>query len=321
VHKDTGVISPLKSLQAEDRASEIIWFVNYTPRSDYYGLPDIIPALGAIWGDIARRDYNIAFFDNYGVPAYAIFVSGNFDPGEIDEEGRTEMEKMIEEHFAELAKNPHSTLILSIPTEGREEEVKIEFKALSTEVKEASFRLYRNDNRDEILSAHGMPPYRIGVNETGSLGGSTAVESTEIYKMSVIEPRQEMLEAAINRYIVWGAFKADDWEFKLAEIDTTDEKADLEIIASLFEKGAITPNQIIRHFKDRFGLEEVDHPAMNAHYVGGRAIDIEEEPILSGEEGLLDEAEEVFQKYQSETERALLSLNQRLIEIAEKNLK
>jgi len=167
VHKDTGVISPLKSLQAEDRASEIIWFVNYTPRSDYYGLPDIIPALGAIWGDIARRDYNIAFFDNYGVPAYAIFVSGNFDPGEVDEEGRTEMEKMIEEHFAELAKNPHSTLILSVPTEGRDEEVKIEFKSLSAEIKEASFRLYRNDNRDEILSAHGMPPYRIGVNETG----------------------------------------------------------------------------------------------------------------------------------------------------------
>ena len=166
-----------------------------------------------------------------------------------------------------------------------------------------------------------MPPYRIGVNETGSLGGSTAVESTEIYKMSVIEPRQEMLEAAINRYIVWGAFKADDWEFKLAEIDTTDEKIDLEIIARLFGKGAITPNQIIRHFKDRFGLEEVDHPAMNAHYVGGRAIDIEEELIPSGEEGLLDEAEEVFQKYQSETEQALLSLNQRLIEIAEKSLK
>ena len=86
----------------------------------------------------------------------------------------------------------------------------------------------------------------------------------------------------------------------------------------MFEKGAITPNQIIRHFKDRFGLEEVDHPAMNAHYVNGRAIDIE---ILSGEEGLLDEAEEVFQKYQSETEQALLSLNQRLIEIAEKSLK
>ncbi len=63
---------------------------------------------------------------------------------------------------------------------------------------------------------------------------------------------------------------------------------------------------------------------MNAHYVGGRAIDIEEEeeePIPSGEEGLLDEAEEVFQKYQSETEQALLSLNQRLIEIAEKSLK
>ena len=74
-----------------------------------------------------------------------------------------------------------------------------------------------------------------------------------------------MLEAAINRYIVWGAFQASDWEFKLANIDTSDEKADLEVLSGLFEKGAVTPNQIIRYFKDRFGLEELDHPWMNAH--------------------------------------------------------
>ena len=123
-------MADLKSLPPEDRASEVIWFVNYTPRSDYYGLPDVVPALGAVWGDIARRDYNIAFFDNYGVPAYAVFVTGNFDPGDIDEDGRTDMEKAIEEHFSELAKNPHSILILSIPTEGRDEEVKVEFQPL-----------------------------------------------------------------------------------------------------------------------------------------------------------------------------------------------
>lgn len=326
VHKDTGQVADLKSLPPEDRASEVIWFVNYTPRSDYYGLPDVVPALGAVWGDIARRDYNIAFFDNYGVPAYAVFVTGNFDPGDIDEDGRTDMEKAIEEHFSELAKNPHSILILSIPTEGRDEEVKVEFQPLSLETKEASFRLYRIDNRDEILSAHGVPPYRVGVNETGSLGGSTAVESTEIYKTSVIEPRQEMLEAAINRYIVWGAFQAPDWEFKLANIDTSDEKADLEVLSGLFEKGAVTPNQIIRYFKDRFGLEELDHPWMNAHYVAGKPIDLPDEelqklPLIhGGRGGQRPGGDPDAAAFQTEAERVMLSLHKRLVDIAEKSV-
>ncbi|MFA5542860.1 MAG: phage portal protein [Bacilli bacterium] len=273
---NTGIEYEMNSLTGERRATEIIWIINYTPRSDYYGLPDIIPAMGAIYGDISRRDYNIAFFDNFGVPAYAVFVSGNFDPGEEDPEtGKTPMEESIEEHFKELAKNPHSVMVLSVPSSGGEGEVKIEFKPLSVEIKEASFRLYRQDNRDEILAAHGVPPYRCGIAETGSLGGSTAQESTEIYKMSVIQPRQEVLENLINLYIVWNSFEADGWMFKLAEIDTSDEKHDVDMMSKIFEKGAITPNQIIRHFKDRFGLEESNHPAMNAHYVSGNPIDLD----------------------------------------------
>lgn len=289
------------------QASEIIWFTNYTPRSDYYGLPDIIPALGAVWGDIARRNYNIAFFDNYGVPAYAVFVSGNFDPGDVDENGHSELENVIEQHFADLSNNPHSTLILTIPTKGRDEEVKVEFQQLSVETKEASFRLYRTDNRDEVLSAHGVPPYRVGVNETGSLGGSTAVESTEIYKSSVLEPRQEMIEATFNRIIIWNGFDTEDFEFKLAEIDTTDQERDVKIIGELFMQGAVTPNQIIRLFRDQFGLEESDHPAMDAHYINGQPIDYEK-PYEAPEMGFM-----------SPEERVILSLNERLLEVATKH--
>lgn len=300
VHIESGVEHELGTLEPEKRASEVMWFVNYTPRSDYYGLPDIMPAMGAIHGDISRRDYNIAFFENYGVPAYAVFVTGNFDPGEIDEHGRTEMEKAIEGHFNEMAKNPHSTLILSVPTRDREGEVKIEFKPLATEVKEASFRLYRKDNRDEVLSAHGVPPYRAGIAEEGSLGGNTAAESTEIYKQSIINPRQEMIETAINRFVVWGAFEANEWAFKFDEIDTSDEKHDLDMAKGLFEVGGITPNQIIRHFGERFGLEEVDHPMMNAHYVAGQPIDVEPPEV-------------------DEVEAVMLGLRDRLLEVAAKH--
>jgi len=275
VHSETGKIMELGTAPENMRATEVISFVNYTPRSDYYGLPDIVPAIGAIHGDISRRDYNIAFFENYGVPAYAVFVTGNFDPGELDEKGKSEFEKNIESHFEEIVNNPHSTLVLTIPSQGRENEVKVEIKPLSVDVKEASFRLYRQDNRDEVLAAHGVPPYRLGIAETGSLGGSTAEESTEIYKRSVVEPRQETIEGVINKLILVDGLGVNDWEFELNEIDNRDEKHDMDIAGQLFDRAAITPNQLITHFGERFGLEQSEHPAMDAHYLNGVPVDLD----------------------------------------------
>lgn len=273
----TGEEHEVGTLPVEKRASEIFWLVNYTPRSDFYGLPDIIPALGALHGDIARRDYNIAFFTNHGVPAWAVFISGDFDEGTPDPEtGLTEIEQAIEEHVKELAKNPHSVLVISVPSTGAAGEVKIEFQRLAAEMREVSFRLYRTDNRDEILAAHGVPPYRAGIAETGSLGGSTAVESSKIYKDSVIEPRQARLEDMINRHILWAPpWEAQDWEFQLAAIDTSDEAHDLLVMSGLFDKGACTPNQLIRFFGERFGLEPFDHPALDAYYLAGQPITLE----------------------------------------------
>ena len=279
IHMDTGNEAALGALGA-NAASEIMWFVNYTPRSDYYGIPDIIPAIGAIHGDMSRRDYNIAFFRNFGVPAYAVYISGNFDPGECDEHGKSDLQTAIENHFIELQRNPHSVMVLAVPTGGRAGDVSIEFKPLAVETKEASFRLYRADNRDEVIAAHRVPPYRLGISETGSLGGGTAAESTEIYKTSVIEPRQQVLEAAINKYILWpspeeGGFGATGWKFEFADIDNADETHDADLLCKLFDKGAVSPNDIIRSFSKRFSLQPIDHPAMDAHYVGGQPIDLD----------------------------------------------
>ena len=278
---ETGEEREPGEMEVSRRASEVIWMVNYTPRSDYYGLPDHIPSLGAIHGDLARRDYNISFFDNFGVPSYAVFVTGNFDPGAIDDQGRSELENAIEEHFQELSKNPHSTLILTIPTRHGDStnEIKVSFQPLAVETKEASFRLYRKDNRDEVLASHGVPPYRLGIAETGSLGGDTADESTEIYKRSIIEPRQEVIESIFNMHIMGTdedvGLGAIDYWWELAEIDTTDEKHDMEMIESLFRMGAISPNQIAAHFSERFGLTEDDHPALDARYVDGKGVTME----------------------------------------------
>ena len=78
VHRLNG--KTLLTPDAGDAASAIMTWHNTHPKSSYYGVPDIIPALGAILGDVSRRDYNISFFENHGVPAYAVFITGDFDP-------------------------------------------------------------------------------------------------------------------------------------------------------------------------------------------------------------------------------------------------
>jgi len=286
-----------------ERATELFWNVNYTPRSCFYGVPDITPAIGAITGDISRRDYNIAFFSNFGVPAYMVYIAGDFDPGEENPETKkTPLEEAIAEKFQEIAKNPHSVLILSVPTKtGGVGEVKIEVKPLSVEVKEASFRMYRIDNRNEIISAHGIPPYRIGVYETGELAGNLGQESTIIYNESIIKPRQRVYKNLINFYVL-PSLEITDWEWELNSIDVTDIDKELERICKLVDKGMATPNEGITFIGEYFGIEvKSDNPAMDLHYYNGQPIDlggfIPETEITSILQGMKDRLIEVFLDY------------------------
>lgn len=281
VHYENGTIYPQGTLAPEDRATEVIWGVNYTPESDYYGLPDITPAIGTVAADFNRREYNRKFFENHGIPTYAITISGNFDPGEIDEYGRDEVQKMIEEKLRKMPDNPHSSLILSLPSvEGEESDIEVNFEPLATDIRDASFRLFRQDNRDETIVAHGVPPYRIGVMVSGQLAGNMAEEATEIYKRSVIEPRQTAIEDVVNRRIVREGFGVEDWRWEFTDIDTRDEDHELDILERIFAVGGVTPAEIRDQFADRFGLDPAEHPAMQMHYVDGKPIDAESADAL-----------------------------------------
>lgn len=262
VNKETGEIVGLGELDPDVRATEVMVIRNYSARSDYYGTPDILPALGALLGDKQREEYNIDFFENHAIPAYAVTVTG----ADLDEE----TEKKIKQYFQkDLKENRHTTLVLTAAGEPDGQPVEFKFQALSVDMKEASFRLYRKDNRDEILSAHGVPPYRAGIAETGSLGGSTAEESTEIYKQSIINPRQEMVETRINRHILRDAFGVFDYVIKFNDIDTRDENRDVEKYEKLFQMGALTPNKI----RELIGEERIEHPLMDMPFVNGLPIE------------------------------------------------
>ncbi|AIF45651.1 phage portal protein [Virgibacillus sp. SK37] len=299
VHKETGEIKKLGSLPPELRAREFYSDVDYAPGHSYYGQPSIIPALGAVKGDISRREYNIDWFGNFGVPACLVTVSGGFDQGPVGEDGYTDLERAIEDRFDELTENPHSTMVLSIPSvKGSPNPVEVKIEKLSTEVKEASFRLYREDNMKEVLSSHGVPASRLAITESGALGGNVSEQETEIYKRSVIEPMQNKLERFMNSIIEHNTGSLA-FEFKFNDMDLEDEQKDLDMAIKLFDKAAITPNQLIQYFGWKYNLLESSHPAMDYHYLNGQAID-----------GDLPEAEEtaINEQINEEVENALKSL-------------
>lgn len=284
VHYKTGEMSKGNSLKFEDRATEVMQLKNYTSRSDYYGIPDVVPALSAILGDKERQEYNTSFFDNHAIPAYAVTVTG----ANLDEKTENQIRKFFQQ---DVKKSNHSTLVLTAKKDEDDmtgDPIKFEFQALSTDVKEASFRMFRQDNRDEILSAHGVPPYRAGITVEGQLGGSSAKESTEIYKQSIIKPKQEMLESRITRFLLYEGLGITDWVFEFEEIDTRDEDREIERLKQLFDMAYYSPNML----REERGDERVENEHMDMHFINGQPIDMsnpEARQVIQSMKGLQKE--------------------------------
>ncbi|KKN28929.1 hypothetical protein LCGC14_0849270 [marine sediment metagenome] len=210
------------------RANELIFYKNFYPKSDYYGVPNGISAVGDILGLIGLRDYNLAFFENYGVPAAIIVLEGEWDTGsdkKVSEFLNTELKGVD---------NAHRTLVVSQP-----EHCTFKYTPLGKDVKEGSFRLYEQTRRDDILIAYSMPPERVGVRVTGSLGGNVAVEATRIYVQGVVEPLQADLEDIINNKLL----QSENYEFKFENIDLRDYDALVKQYGYQIERAMLTPNE------------------------------------------------------------------------------
>lgn len=239
-------------------ANEILHYAEYTARSDYYGLPDVLPAIGSILLDRKRQEYILDYFDNFAIPAWAVTVTGA-DVG-------PEFESTIRDYFQqEVREHRHATLVLSVagdgvPTKDGKPGVEINFEKLSDETKEASFRLLGHDCRDEILSAHAVPPYRAGIAKEGALGGNIATEATEIYKSSVIEPRQRMIETRLTRYILRDGFELENAIFRFEDIDTRDATAEVERAVKMRREKAISKNEL----REAGGYDRSEEDGMDA---------------------------------------------------------
>jgi len=169
---------------------ELLDFANYTQNDVYYGLPDWRGCVLDIELDYYASIYNQKFFLNSGVPDLAVIVEG----GKFDEETEKKIVAFFQNNLKGL-NNFHRTLILPID----DPSVKIRFEKLAMDNKEGSFDTLRARCRDNIISAHGIPPRIMGVVSSGSLGGGNETQGQlKIFKETVVNPKKTLLEIKLN---------------------------------------------------------------------------------------------------------------------------
>jgi len=300
VKADDGTFHPYNSLSPSERANELLWTMEYAPGTDYYGRPPIVSCLGSIKGDIGAVRYNNQFFDNYGMPKFAVTVTGDFadydeEPYIIDPETGKKIPNpdyditqtlrwKIGQQIKEVIKHPHSAICITIPSEGEEGNVELKITPLSVQVEEGHFRMYRKDTRDEVIHAHHVDPSRLGIYDAGSLNGSNSQSTMTSYKYGTIAPIKAELEDLIN--LIGKELEVTSWKFNIEDVAPIDYTKDLALAEFLFARGAMTIRDLIDNFGNKFGLTyDETEPYLDLRFINNQPLDnlmntVEDNPYL-----------------------------------------
>ena len=280
VSAETG----LEHKSSKHEANELIFYGEYYAKNTYYGRPNILPAVGAVFGLIGVRDYNLEFFENYGIPAALVTLEGEW------EEGSAKLISDFIDNEIKGTENAHRTVVLEL-TEG----ANITWKPLVVEVKEGHFAVYYKSLRDEVLSSYKMPPYRIGIAEVGSLGGTTASTADRIYVESIVQPLQLMVARIINTKIIQEGLQCDTYKLVFKKIDTRDWKALVERWKVLFGMAVITPGWIA----EQLALDTKDMVHADEYFVSNQFAPLAEaglNPATMTEDDIKDAVDKLVAK-------------------------
>ena len=277
------------SFGVDNDAHEVIWWREYKTGCNSYGSARITKALDILELEIGRTNFNIKFFENYGLPAFAVYITGAFkdeeqkrylpDGSENPEFDVTKtLRYRLAQQIEEVIKNPHSAVVLSLPTAVGGGEVKVDFIPLSTDIKEASFRMMRQDNKDDICSAHKISSNLVGASKTGALGGNVLEAETKVYQENKIQPLQKVFTNPLNKLFqheVGVTFQHDltGLSFKLLELLKQDMDVELDRAIKEIDYGLITLYDAqVKLSKTLNIVPDDENPYLREYFFKGRPL-------------------------------------------------
>jgi hypothetical protein len=97
--------------------------------------------------------------------------------------------------------------------------------------------------RDEILSGYGVPPSKVGVIESGNLGGGTGTSQDRMFRVNTCGPIEEALLEKFTFALLYQAYGVTDWRLKFGEVDWRDDKVIEDIRDVRVRNGSWTINR------------------------------------------------------------------------------
>ena len=216
-------------------ANEILYVPKHHSNTIYYGFSDIVPALGAIVGNVHIRDYMLQFFEHNTIPRYAVIIKG----AKIDDAFR----EMVTEYFNSHIKGAaHKTLILTLQGQSAQN-ITIEFKQLDSANKEADFLQTRSANSAQIMTAMGTSPAILGIAEQTELGSGKGLSQAELYKDRIVGPCQKYWATACNLLFTTG-LGVEFAELQFNPLDIRDRFAEMQVLTGYQQNGNLSNNEV-----------------------------------------------------------------------------
>lgn len=99
--------------------------------------------------------------------------------------------------------------------------------------------------RDTILSEAGVPPAKVGVIDSGNIGGGTGTSQDKTFRVNTVGPVEQILLEKLNFSLTREAFQIDGWAIEFVEVDWRDDKIVEDIRDVRVRNGSWTLNDYL----------------------------------------------------------------------------
>jgi HK97 family phage portal protein len=96
--------------------------------------------------------------------------------------------------------------------------------------------------RDQIIAAFGVPPSKVGVIETGNIGGGSGEAQNKSFQINTIIPVANLLLEKLNYHLIKVGFKISNFHFEFSEIDFRDSLTVEQVRELRLKYGAYSVN-------------------------------------------------------------------------------
>lgn len=108
--------------------------------------------------------------------------------------------------------------------------------------------------RDQIVASFGVPPAKVGIIETGNIGGGTGEAQNKSFQVNTIIPVANLLLEKLNYHLVQQGFGIEGWHLEFEEIDFRDSLTVEQVRDMRLKNGSYSLNE----YRAELGKPPVD---------------------------------------------------------------